>query len=93
MTKKIDNKAKKELKKKGQKIKASIIIGKDGLTISSIKEIRNQMKKKRLLKIKVLRSYLDQFSLKDTEKNITESIPEVAIVEKRGHTILIYKVC
>jgi len=68
----------------------TIWIGKDGLTPQLSNEIENQLEKKKMLKIKILKSALQQ----ETAKAIASKAAEQAgasLVEVRGHVFILYR--
>ena len=70
--------------------KPTIWIGKDGLTPQLSNEIENQLGKKKMLKIKILRSALQQ----DTAQTIASKAAEqtgASLVEVRGHVFILYR--
>jgi len=70
--------------------KPTLWIGKDGLTPQLSNEIENQLEKKKMLKIKILRSALQQ----DTAQTIASKAAEQAgasLVEVRGHVFILYR--
>jgi RNA-binding protein len=76
---------KKELKGKGNELKATMHIGKDGLTEGLVEELRNQIKAHRLVKVKVLASSADM------KREMAENLAQKAgaeLIEVRGNTLL-----
>jgi RNA-binding protein len=70
--------------------KPTIWIGKDGLTPQLSNEIENQLEKKKMLKIKILKSALQQ----DTAQTIASKAAEqsgASLVEVRGHVFILYR--
>jgi RNA-binding protein len=70
--------------------KPTIWVGKDGLTPQISSEIENQLEKKKMLKIKILKSALQQ----DTAQVIAAKAAEQAgasLVEVRGHVFILYR--
>ena len=70
--------------------KPTIWIGKDGLTPKLSNEIENQLEKKKMLKIKILKSALQQ----DTAQTIASEAAEqtgASLVEVRGHVFILYR--
>ncbi|MEM3526170.1 MAG: YhbY family RNA-binding protein [Candidatus Jordarchaeaceae archaeon] len=69
---------------------AVLMLGKKGLTEDFIKEVERQLKGKKVIKIRVLKSML-------AEKSVDELASAIAIktnsqlLETRGHTILLAK--
>jgi RNA-binding protein len=77
---------KKELKGKGNELKATMHIGKDGLTEGLVEELRNQIKAHRLVKVKVLASSADM------KREMADDLAQRAgaeLIEIRGNTILL----
>ncbi len=79
-------KTKKELRGKGMELSPTVHIGKAGLTDSVIEEVKNQIKKNKLVKVKILPS-----SSKDKHELAKElaSRAGVMLVEVRGNTVLL----
>ena len=68
----------------------TVWIGKEGLTQQSLNEIEKQLKKNKMLKIKILKSAL----LKETKKAIAEKAAQTTgalLVDIRGHTFILYR--
>jgi len=60
----------KDFRKKAVKLTVSIQLGKNGLDETQIAEIINQLKKKKLIKVKMLKSFVEGKSRKELIKNI-----------------------
>jgi len=70
--------------------KPTIWVGKEGLTPPLLGEIENQLEKKKMLKIKILKSALQQ----DTAQTIASKAAEqtgASLVEVRGHVFILYR--
>ena len=70
--------------------KPTIWIGKDGLTPQLSIEIEKQLNKNKMLKIKILKTALQN----ETAKNIAMKAAEdadAALVEVRGHVFILYR--
>lgn len=77
---------KKELKGKGTELKATMHIGKEGVTDGLVEELAIQMKAHRLVKVKVLASSSDK------KKEMAEELATkvgAELIEIRGNTILL----
>ncbi len=72
------------------KLGVSLRIGKNGITLEILEEIKRQMKNKNFLKIKFLKSFVHTQNKKDAIKFIEEKL-KVKVVEERGNVILIKK--
>ena len=69
--------------------KAQVLIGKNGLTESLIKEINNNLERNKLLKIKFQKNFLTDDLNADIQSICTKT--KSTFIEKRGRTIIIYK--
>ncbi len=81
-----EREAKKELLRRAKDIDATVRVGKDGVTESLNNEIVEQLKKKRLIKVKVLNN--SDSDTKDVAEQITTATGSVA-VDVRGGVILL----
>lgn len=84
---------KKELKEKAKHMEPLVRIGKNGLTESTINEIAKHLKKKKLVKIKMLSSFLE-----GKEKNFKkEAANEIAcktgseLIDLTGFVVVLHK--
>ena len=80
----------KELKKKAMGMAATIQIGKSGLTDGTIAEIKKQLKKRKLVKVKLLRSFHDEADKDETARSIAEKTGSI-LVARTGFIIVLYK--
>lgn len=62
----------KSLRKRSRSLIPVVRIGKAGLTDSIIEEIRRQIKKRKLIKVRFLKSSLDAMDAKEFSKKISE---------------------
>ena len=69
--------------------KARVILGKNGLSEGTLKEIQNHIKRDEFVKIKILKTALSTEYSK--EQLIQELISYVQIVEVRGHSVIVSK--
>lgn len=70
--------------------KPTIWIGKDGVSEELLKEVGKQLDKKEMIKIKILKSAMEDNEAKKIAMRITEQT-EASLVEVRGHTFMLYK--
>jgi RNA-binding protein len=87
---KITTKMKRHVRHKLKDEKPTIWIGKDGLTSQLSSEIEKQLNKNKMLKVRVLKSALQQ----ETAKVIASKAAEqagAALVEVRGHVFILYR--
>jgi len=81
---------KRHIKHKLKDEKPTIWIGKEGMTPQLLKEIDKQLEKKKMLKIKILKTALQN----DKASNIAAIVAQhtkASLVEVRGHTFMLYK--
>lgn len=85
------NKNKKEnIIKKSSELKVNVTVGKNGFTDGVINEIKNQLKLKKIIKIRVFKldDYRDNFKL---IANNLALICKANLINIIGHTIVLYK--
>ncbi|MFW6450496.1 MAG: YhbY family RNA-binding protein [Nanoarchaeota archaeon] len=70
----------KELKKKAKNLEPVVRVGKAGISESLISEIKKHLKKKKLIKIKFLRSAVFQKSVKEQGTDIAEKTESELVV-------------
>jgi RNA-binding protein len=70
--------------------KPTIWIGKDGLTPQLSREIEKQLNKNKMLKVRVLKSALQQETAKTLATKAAEEAG-AALVEVRGHVFILYR--
>lgn len=69
-------------------LKPAIRIGKNGVTENIINDVKILVKKKKIVKIKVLRSALNSETMKDIADRIVEEA-NLKIVQLRGHSVVV----
>ena len=88
---KITTRMKRHVRHKLKDENPTIWIGKDGLTPQLSSEIEKQLDKNKMLKVKILKSALQQ---DNTAKAIASKAAEqagAALVEVRGHVFILYR--
>ncbi len=78
--------AKKELMRRANDLSPTVHVGKDGIDEGLLNEITNQLKKSRLLKIRVLQNADADTS--EIAENIAESTESV-VVDVRGNVVVL----
>ena len=78
------------LRKTFSHTKPTITIGKNGVTVNLIQEALKQLKTSEIIKIRVLKSALQQNSFDVIKNALVEGI-DADLVESLGHNILLYK--
>lgn len=69
-------------------LKPVLRIGKNGVTENIINDIRILVKKKKIVKIKVLRSAINSETMKDIADKIVEEA-NLRIIQIRGHSVVV----
>lgn len=78
------------LRSKAKTLEPIVRIGKNGLTEGTVNEIKTQLKKKKLIKIKLLKSFIQDQNKKELTKKI-ESLTDSEIIESVGFILVLYK--
>jgi RNA-binding protein len=84
------NKDMKELKARSNLLEPSLIMGKNGLTDNTIKAIKNLLKSKKLIKVKILKSCIEGKDKKELFNEIAKKTDSI-LVHKVGFVIVLYK--
>ncbi|WP_400207979.1 YhbY family RNA-binding protein [Candidatus Methanomassiliicoccus intestinalis] len=82
----VEKLSKKELVKQGSTISPTIHVGKEGVSEGVIEEIKTQIKRSKLIKVKVLPAAGED--IRDVASELAK-LAEVKCVETRGFTILL----
>ena len=87
---KIPTRMKRHVRYKLKDEKPTVWVGKDGLTPPLLGEIDNQLEKKKMLKIKILKSALQQNNAQAIASKAAEQTG-ASLVEVRGHVFILYR--
>ena len=79
-----------ELIEKGKLLEPSIRIGKSGLTDGTVSEIKKQLKVKKLVKIKFLKTALGEMKRKEFA-NLVASKTDSELVNQVGFVVVLWK--
>jgi RNA-binding protein YhbY len=79
-----------KLRKTFTDTKPTLTIGKNGVTVNLIQEALKQLQASEIIKIRVLKSALQQNSFEVIKNTLIEGIG-IDLVESRGHNLLLYK--
>lgn len=80
----------KELKKEAQALKPLIQIGKNGLTPTLIEQVNMLLKKRKLVKVKFLKSFLEDNDKKEAAEKLAE-FTSSKIIYATGFVVALYK--
>lgn len=70
--------------------KPTIWVGRSGATEQLVREVSNQLEKKEIVKVKILKGALKDEEPTDVIRTIVEETGS-ALVEQRGHAFVLYK--
>lgn len=79
-----------ELRKKLLETRVTIQIGKNGVTAEQIKEIKNQIEKRKLIRIKILKSAVGEKSRKEIAEDIIQKT-KAELIELKGLVLSLKK--
>ena len=71
--------------------KPTLWIGKNGVTKEVVNEVKNQLKRNEIVKIRILKKAFVQKPMKELTKKLVDHT-DSELIEARGHTIILYKV-
>ncbi len=75
-------------KKEANKLSASVHIGKQGLSEEVLREIKNQVEKRKVVKIRINRNLGGKEKAKEIAKELEKA--GVKVAEVRGRTVVVY---
>ncbi|MEM2934316.1 MAG: 50S ribosomal protein L10 [Methanocellales archaeon] len=78
------------MKEKAALLKAAIQIGKGGITSGVVEELRRQLKEKKLVKVKFLRSALEKAEKEQLVRELQERTGAI-LIEIRGNTAIFHE--
>jgi len=79
-----------KLKERAKTLEPVIRIGKNGFTENIIKEIKKQLNKKKLIKIKFLRAFISDKNKKEIAKEIAQKTNS-RLIDQVGFVVVLYK--
>lgn len=81
---------KKQLKARSNLLAAAARVGKQGLTEKTVNEVEKLLKKRKLVKIKILKSALESKDKKEYAKELAQKTGS-ELIENIGFTVVLYK--
>jgi len=81
---------KKKLKEKGKLLDPIIRIGKSGMTENVVAEIKKHLKKRKLIKVKMLRSFIEETGKKEAFEKVIEDTDSI-LIDKVGFVVVLAK--
>lgn len=86
----MDKKRIMELRGMAARMEPASHVGKNGVTDSLIEEINRQLKDNKLIKVKVLKSAMDEMSREDIAHLLVEKTG-AELIEVKGNTVVLFK--
>jgi len=80
----------KELKARANGLDPQVRVGKNGLTDGIVKEITDQLRAKKLVKIKFLKAFLENIDKKSAFAELASTTGSV-IVDQTGNVVVLWK--
>jgi putative YhbY family RNA-binding protein len=81
---------KKELKARCNQLKPVAWIGKNGITTEAVSQVKLLLKKRKLIKIKLLNSFVDTHDKKEVANELAEKTDSV-LIDLTGFMVSLYK--
>lgn len=79
-----------ELRGMAARMEATTHIGKNGITPSIIEEISRQLKDNKLIKVKLLKSAVEEMPREEIAKQLAEKT-RAELIEVKGNTVVLFK--
>ncbi len=79
-----------EMRGMAARMESSTHIGKNGVTPSLVEEVSRQLKDNKLVKVKLLKSALDELSREEIAKLLAEQTHS-ELIEVKGNTVVLFK--
>ena len=86
----ITSKMKRRIKREMNVEKPTVWVGKEGATTQILNEISRQLEKKKMVKVKMLKTALKDEDAKNTASKVAQQTESI-LVDVRGHTFILYK--
>lgn len=88
----VDGETRRRLRAEGQRIGATVNVGKGGLSPGVLEELDARLKRDHLVKVRLARGAAggDRAAEEDLARSLCEALG-AELVERRGHTALIYR--
>ena len=90
MSKAIPPRMKRRIKREFSMEKATVRIGKSGVTPQLLEEVDRQLEKNEIVKVKILKSALAERKAREVASEVAQKT-NASLVEVRGHTFILYR--
>ncbi|RLI21064.1 RNA-binding protein [Candidatus Bathyarchaeota archaeon] len=81
---------KRRIKREFSMEKATVRIGKSGVTPQLLEEVDRQLEKNEIVKVKILKSALAERKAREVASEVAQKT-NASLVEVRGHTFILYR--
>jgi RNA-binding protein len=78
------------LRSKAHGLKPAVRLGKGGVSVSIVEEIDKQLTKRKLIKIRFLRSFTDLYDVRTVSKEIADKTKST-IIQNLGSVLVLYR--
>ena len=78
-------------KAEAQQIDVSLQVGKNGVTPATIEELANQLKKRKLVKVRLLKTATEGGTHDDDQAKALAEATHSTLIEVRGHTAVFFR--
>jgi RNA-binding protein len=89
--KELTNKQLQELRGQAQALAVTLQVGKNGITPATVEELSLQLKKKKLVKVRLLKSATEGGANDDAQAESLAASTASRLLEVRGHTAVYYR--
>ena len=86
-----DNKRIQELRSQAQALEATLQVGKNGITDATLEELRGQLKRRKLVKVRLLPASAESGGSADDQARALADGVGAVLVEVRGSTAVLWK--
>ncbi|NPA86232.1 MAG: YhbY family RNA-binding protein [bacterium] len=86
----LKGKERRQLRAKYHTLEVTVWIGKKGLSQELLKHIDQELRRKEIIKVRVLRSFLRRTEIEEVAEKLNKLLG-VEVVDVRGHTLLLYR--
>jgi len=86
----ITSKLKRRIKRELNVEKPTVWVGKEGATSHILNEISRQLEKKKMVKVKMLKTALKDEDAKNVASKVAQQTESI-LIDVRGHTFILYK--
>ncbi|MEK6976733.1 MAG: YhbY family RNA-binding protein [Candidatus Thermoplasmatota archaeon] len=88
---KLNNKQIQEKRAAAQQIDVTLHVGKGGINDATVAELDAQLKKKKLVKVRLLKSATEGGAQDDSQATILAQSTRSTLIEVRGHTAVFFR--